>query len=124
MGRRKKVYSLFTQRPDGRFQGYYRDAEGKRHTVCDKDPEELARKIRAKEAAASRSPAEPSFRDVADSWEAVHREEIEERTWKNYKPHYLDLLDRFGAEPFSSIEAADVAADLARAKARGYFWKA
>lgn len=52
MGRRKKVYSLFTQRPDGRFQGYYRDAEGKRHTVCDRDPESLARKIRAKEAEA------------------------------------------------------------------------
>lgn len=119
MGRRKKVYSLFTQRPDGRFQGYYRDAEGKRHTVCDKDPEELARKIRAKEAAAARSPAEPSFRSVAEAWEAAHRQEIEARTWNNYRPHYLDLLDRFGAEPFGSIEAADVAADLARAKARG-----
>lgn len=119
MGRRKKVYSLFTQRPDGRFQGYYRDAEGKRHTVCDKDPEELARKIRAKEASAAHSPSEPSFRDVAESWEAVHREEIEERSWKNIRPHYNDLLDRFGAEPFSSIEAADIAADLARAKARG-----
>ena len=119
MGRRKKVYSLFTQRPDGRFQGYYRDAEGKRHTVCDRDPEALAGKIRAKEAAAARSPEEPSFRSVAEAWEAAHRQEIEARTWNNYRPHYLDLLDRFGAEPFGSIEAADVAADLARAKARG-----
>ena len=42
--RKSKFADLYTLRSDGRFQGYYRDAEGKRHTVCDRDPEQLHRK--------------------------------------------------------------------------------
>lgn len=109
----------FTLRPDGRFQGYYRDAAGKRHTVCDKDPEKLFRKIQEKAAAAAAPAPETTFRQVAESWEAKHREEIEERSWRNCRPHLAQLLDEYGDLPFGQVEAADIAADLARAKARG-----
>ena len=96
--------------------GYYRDGQGKRHAVYDRDPEELARKIAAKE----RQPEpEATFRSVAESWERQHREEIEDRTWRNYRPHYEALLDRYGDIPFTQVEAADIVQDLARAKARG-----
>lgn len=117
--KKRKYAELYTLRSDGRYQGYYRDRDGKRHTVCDRDPEELHRKLQEKEADAKQPKPEISFRAVAESWEEQHREEIEARTWKNYKPHYDALLDEYGALPFSQVEAADVAADLARAKARG-----
>ena len=114
--RKSKYADLYTLRSDGRYQGYYRDAEGRRHAICDRDPEQLYRKILDKES----QPAPViTFRAVAGSWEAQHREEIETRTWKNYKPHYEQLLDEYGDIPFGQVEAADIAADLARAKARG-----
>lgn len=38
--KKSKYSDLYTLRPDGRYQGYYRDAAGKRHVVNDKDPEQ------------------------------------------------------------------------------------
>lgn len=119
MPKKSKYADLYTLRSDGRYQGYYRDRDGKRHTVCDRDPEELHRKLLAKEAEAQQPQPDASFRMIAESWERQHREEIEDRTWKNYRPHYEALLDLYGDIPFSQVEAADVAQDLARAKARG-----
>lgn len=117
--KKRKYADLYTLRADGRYQGYYRDAAGKRHVVCDRDPEQLYRKLQDKESVARLPAPEITFRQVAESWEAQHREEIEARTWKNYKPHYEQLLDEYGDLPFGQVEAADIAADLARAKARG-----
>lgn len=117
--KKSKYAELYTLRKDGRYQGYYRDAAGKRHVVCDRDPEQLHRKLQEKEAAARKPVPEITFRQVAESWEAKHREEIVERTWKNYLPHLTQILDEYGALPFNQVEAADIAADLARAKARG-----
>ena len=117
--KKSKYSDLYTLRSDGRYQGYYRDAGGKRHAVYDRDPEQLHRKIVEKEAQTKAGRPEITFREVAGSWEGQHREEIENRTWKNYKPHYEQLLDEYGDLPFGEVEAADIAADLARAKARG-----
>ena len=118
--KKSKYSDLYTLRSDGRYQGYYRDAAGKRHVVNDKDPEKLFRKIAEKEAQARQAERRAVlFRDVAASWETQHREEIEERTWKNYRPHLEQILDEYGEIPFEDVEAADIAADLARAKARG-----
>ena len=118
MGKRSKYADLYTLRSDGRYMGYWKDAAGKRHAIYDRDPEELHRKLAAKESQQEPQPA--TFRAVAESWERQHREEIEDRTWRNYRPHYEALLERYGALPFDRVEAADVAADLARAKQRGY----
>ena len=85
---KNKYASLYTLRSDGRYQGYYRDAAGKRHALCDADPEQLHRKLMEKQAAASAPARVLTFRAVAESWENRHREEIEARSWKNIKPHY------------------------------------
>ena len=53
MARKIDYAAMFTHRKDGRYQGYYRDHDGIRHTVCDPDPEKLFNKLRDKEAAAS-----------------------------------------------------------------------
>ena len=40
MARKKINYAeMYTLRKDGRYQGYWRDAVNKRHTICDRDPE-------------------------------------------------------------------------------------
>lgn len=119
MAKRSKYADLYTLRSDGRYMGYYRDRKGVRHAVYARDPDELHQKILDKEAEAALPEPEATFRKVAESWERIHREEIEDRTWKNYKPHYEELLDRYGDLPFSQVEAADIVQDLARAKARG-----
>ena len=124
MPRQKKIdyAGLYTLRSDGRYQGYYKDAAGKRRAVCDRDPEVLFRKLQEREAEAVRgaAPKVPTFREVAENWEREHREEIEDRTWKNYLPHYKDILDRFGEMPFPDVEPGDINADLQRAKRQGY----
>ena len=85
MPRQKKIdyASLFTLRSDGRYQGYYKDADGKRRAVCDRDPEALFRKLQERQEAADagEAPPVPTFREVAEKWEREHREEIEDRTW-------------------------------------------
>lgn len=110
--------SMFVRRKDGRWQGYYYDADGKRHCVSDSDPERLQQRLIEKEAASKKKPV-ITFRSVAESWERQHREEIEIRTWKNYAPHLADILAEYGDEPFEAVEPAAIVADLARAKARG-----
>lgn len=117
--KKSKYAELYTLRSDGRYQGDYRDADGKRHSVCDRDPERLFRRIQEKKQEAMKPKPEITFRRVAESWEAQHREEIEVRTWNNYRPHLAQLLDTYGDLPFSQVEPADIVADLARLKAQG-----
>lgn len=123
MQRKKPNYAeMFTLRKDGRYQGAYTGADGKRHFVCDRDPEQLYLRLLEKESEAESekaNPRVPTFREVAGRWEARHREEIEVRTWKNYEPHYKDLVAEFGDVPFPDIEPGSIVADLARAKAKG-----
>lgn len=117
--KKSKLASIYTLRSDGRYQGSYRDADGKRHTVCDRDPDRLHRRILEKQAEAAKPKPEITFRKVAESWENLHREEVEDRTWNNYRPHLAQLLDEYGSLPFSNVEPADIVADLARLKAKG-----
>ena len=117
--KKSKYAELYTLRSDGRYQGDYRDADGKRHSVCDRDPERLFRRIQEKKQEAMKPKPEITFRRVAESWEDRHREEIETRTWNNYRPHLAQILDQYGDLPFSQVEPADIVADLARLKAQG-----
>lgn len=122
MAKKKFDYgSMFTLRKDGRYQGHYTGPDGIRHFVCDKDPEQLYLRLAEKQAEvdAGRKPKVPTFREVAGRWENKHREEIEIRTWKNYEPHFNAIVDEFGDIPFPDVEPGNIAADLARAKARG-----
>lgn len=108
---------MFTLRKDGRYQGSYTDKTG-RHYICDRDPERLYERI----AEAKKGPEEkkPTFQQVAEDWENRHREEISQRTWKNYYPHYLQILDKHGHKKLEDVTAVDVINHLTAAKAQGY----
>jgi site-specific recombinase XerC len=116
MPRKSKYASLYTLRKDGRYQGSYTDETG-RHYVYDRDPEKLYEKLQAKQR---QEVHVVTFKEAADGWEMEHRAEITDRTWKNYAPHLKDIVAQFGDTPIEEMEAADVANDLARAKAKGY----
>lgn len=123
MPKKKINYAeMFSKRSDGRYQGSYRDESGKRHFICDKDPEALFFKLKEKETAVAAGVAVhvTTFGEVAAGWERKHREEIEIRTWKNYAPHFAELIAEHGKKPFDEIEPVDIIADLERAKARGW----
>lgn len=106
---------LYTLRSDGRYQGSYRDADGKYHYVCDRDPERLHEKLEEK-----RNPTRATFQQMADGWENKHRDDIKDRTWANYRPHCADLKQKYGSRPVDSITAHEIDADLKQAKAQQY----
>ena len=81
---KKEDYAaLYTLRKDGRYQGYYRDAAGKRHVICDRDPAELYRRLLERSGApVKEDPSVRLFSSVASRWEREHR-----RTEKSSKGH-------------------------------------
>lgn len=117
MAKKINYASMFTLRKDGRYQGSYTDETG-RHYVYDRDPEVLYRKLEA----ANQPKAEhiPTFKEIAEDWERVHREEIEIRTWNNYRPHMADIIARHGDKQIADVGALDVSNHLTAAKAAGY----
>lgn len=119
MPKKKDYSSLFTLRKDGRYQGYYTDKKG-RHFVYDKDPEKLFYKLQEKKKEGEQEPGEVLFPDIAEAWQREHRDEITERSWKNYEPHYKQLLERYRTRQIESVTALDVSQHLAQAKAQGY----
>lgn len=116
MARRNKYAEMFTLRSDGRYQVKYTDETGK-HTLYDKDPEQLFLKL---QQAKTRAPDVPTFREIAEQWERQHREEIGTGTWKNYVPHYTEILRRHGSKPIEEVTALDVVNHLTAAKSQGY----
>ena len=114
MAKKINYASLFTLRKDGRYQGSYTDDTG-RHFVYDRDPEKLWQKLQE-----IQEPKEPTFREIAGMWELEHREEITQRTWNNYEPHYNCILTKHGDKPISKVTALDIINHLTAAKAKGY----
>ena len=112
--------AMFTLRADGRYQGYWREMDrdgqpkGKRHTIYDRDPEKLYHKIAEKQ-----TPMRRTFGVVAGEWEAIHQDEVSDRTWKNYLPHLKELKALYGETSISDLTAFDVSQDLLAAKAKG-----
>ena len=116
MAKRNKYADMFTLRSDGRYQVKYTDETGK-HTLYDKDPERLFLKL---QQAKSKAPDLPTFLQIAEDWERQHREEIGVGTWKNYAPHYAEILLRHGDKYMADVTALDVVNHLTAAKAQGY----
>lgn len=106
---------LYTLRKDGRYQAAYRDADGKRKFLYDRDPEKLYEKLQGMSEA-----PEVTFAKVAEDWEGHHREEIGDKTWKNYEPHFKDIVAQHGDTPIGDISAIEVVNDLRIAHGRGY----
>ena len=68
--------AMFTLRKDGRYQGYWHEKNGKRHAICDRDPEQLYHKIIAKEV----ETPPLSFEQAADAWANKHWDRIGKQT--------------------------------------------
>lgn len=117
MAKRINYAAMFTQRKDGRYQASYSDSTG-RHFLYDRDPESLYHRLQ--DAQKPKEPQIPTLREIADDWERVHREEIEERTWNNYRPHLAEILEKHGDKPITEVGALDVSNHLTAAKAKGY----
>ena len=117
MAKKIKYADLFTLRKDGRYQGSYTDETG-RHYVYDRDPERLWHKLQ--EAGSQKEEEKPTFREIAESWEREHREEITQRTWNNYEPHYNDILAKHGNKDIQQVTALEIINHLTSAKAKGY----
>ena len=117
MAKKPNYAAMFTLRKDGRYQGSYTDKTG-RHYLYDRDPEQLYRKLQA----ATDPEVLPilTFREIAESWERQHREEITTRTWTNYEPHYKDILARHGKKQIQDVTAMEITAHLTAAKSKGY----
>lgn len=115
MPKKHNYAAMFTLRKDGRYQGSYTDKTG-RHYVYDRDPEELFFKIQALQ---NKTPKVPTFKEIAENWEREHREEITERTWTNYKPHYDEIIRRHGSKTMDEVTALDVTNHLTSAKSKG-----
>ena len=126
MAKRINYKSMFTLRPDGRYQGYWHELDangepkGKRHTICDKDPEKLYFRIQEKE---SQQAEIPTFREVAETWDANHVSSLERSTQKTYKAPLEYLISELGNKAITEIRAADVNRLLLREKAQGYSFK-
>ena len=104
MARKKINYAeMYTLRKDGRYQGYWRDADNKRHTICDRDPEKLYYKIIEKE-----KPKELLFRDIADAWRESASRTLRSGSYDSYTAAYNRALERLGDVAVSQIQASDI----------------
>lgn len=110
--------ALYTLRADGRYQGYWRDAAGVRHTLCDRDPARLHARLREKERPEEAPPV--TVHDAAERWKAVRFEQLSYKTTEAYKPVFRRLTARFGAEALEAVETRDVSAYLQTLAAQGY----
>jgi len=108
---------LFTLRPDGRYQGYWRDAEGKRHTICDKDPKALYDKIQRK-AEEANEPKPLLFKEIAEAWKESAN--VRDNTWTSYESHYNKAVERFGEYKASDISTPDISEYYAELASQDY----
>ena len=119
MPKKLNYASMFTLRKDGRYQGSYTDPDGRRRYVYDRDPEQLYHKM--KKLTQEQEDNEPiTFAEIAGAWERQHREEITQRTWVNYDPHYQSILARHGSKQIQQVSALEIINHLTTAKAKGY----
>lgn len=117
MAKRINYADMFTLRKDGLYMTTYTDKNG-RHSLYHRDPEALYKKLQA--AQAPQEERIPTFGEIAELWESVHREEITNRTWNNYLPHYQEIVQRHGKKKIEEVTTIDVVNHLAAAKSKGY----
>ena len=118
MAKKLNYADLFTLRKDGRYMARYTDETGKRVCLYDKDPGRLYDRLQV--AKVPKEERIPTFGEIAEDWERQHREEITSRTWKNYAPHYQNILTKHGNKHVEDVSAADVQNHLLEAKSKQY----
>ena len=116
MAKKLNYAELFTLRPDGRYQGYYRDDTGKRRVVYDRDPQKLYLRLREIEEAKSK-PA--TFKEVATDWHYQVMEDMADGTQASYESHYKRAVERLGEYLLEKITARDIDIHLKALKNQG-----
>lgn len=112
MAKKINYASMYTLRKDGRYQGWYRDRDGTRHAVYDRDPERLHKKLQEKEA-----PPALTFRDIAEAWQDRCWDSYKDGTQSSYASAFKRALEEFGDWVASEIGTPDIFAHLERLKA-------
>lgn len=115
MPKKPDYAALFTLRSDGRYQGYYRDSAGKRHAVCDRDPERLWHRLNDPP---EEKPA--TFRAVAEAWQAEHVEKLSAHTQHDYVHRIKYLIQEHGEDPLTEVGAPEINRVLMRLAAQGF----
>ena len=115
--------SMFTLRSDGRYQGYWRELDrdgqptGKRHTICDRDPEKLYRRIKEKESA---EPEALTFDQAADAWAKKHWDRIGSKTAETYTAPLRRVRGQFLGLRATEVTAQGIQAFLADLGKQGF----
>ena len=106
---------LYTLRSDGRYQGYWKDADGVRHAICDRDPARLHARLAEKEA-----PAPLTFAKIAQVWETEVFDKLKPGTQACYGKPLRRSVDAFGERPAAELSAPEIYALLARMAAQAF----
>ncbi len=117
MAKKIDYASLYTLRSDGRYQGYYRDETGKRHVVCDKDPEALYFKIEEKMKPKEEKPL--LFDDLLDLWDRTVWEKLPAGTQASYGKARERAEEWFSGREVLSIFSYDITTFLESLKENG-----
>ncbi|MBO7669845.1 MAG: site-specific integrase [Oscillospiraceae bacterium] len=115
MAKKLDYASLYTLRADGRYMGYMRGKDGKRHAVYDRDPEALFRKLNG-----TSEPDHVTFGAIAEAWREAHWSKIREGTKACYAAPYRRAVERFSGKSADEIMPADIGKHLLQMKAQGY----
>lgn len=115
MPKKTPYEKLYTLRADGRYQGYWKDAAGKRHALCDRDPERLHQRLQEKE-----QPPALTFGTIAAAWETGVFEHLKPGTKACYSKPLERAVEAFGARPASELSSPEIYAFLSRLAAQGY----
>ena len=102
--------SMFTLRKDGRYMGFWHDAQKKRHAIYDRDPEKLYQKIQEKE---NYTPPPLTFEAAADAWEKKHWDRVSYKTAETYTAPLRRIHDQFDGYDAEEITAQQIQAFLA-----------
>lgn len=123
MNKKPNYAEMFTLRKDGRYQGYYRELDkngerkGRRHIVCDRDPEKLYRKLMEKE---NEVPPKYTFDAAADAWEEKHWDRIGSKTAETYTAPLRRIRDKFSGYDADEVTAQAIQAFLAELGRQGF----
>lgn len=113
MAKKIDYASMFTLRKDGRYQGYYKDENGKRKAAYDRDPEKLWHKLN--------DPKEPepiTFEEIAEAWKEKHWGVIRPGTQACYQSPYKKAVSEFGDMPATDITPSDIHRHLLRLRSQ------
>ena len=103
MAKKINYSTMFGKRKDGRYQGTWKDSDGKHHTICDRDPERLYKRIQEKEA-----PPVITFRTIAEAWQDAAWPKLREGTISSYKPMLRRAIEEYGDTPADQLQAPDI----------------